>query len=276
MADWTNTEVDLIIADYFSMLDKELSGQSYNKTEHRRALIEHLNLRSNASIEFKHANISAVLIKLGLPFIKGYMPRYNYQNILEERVIKYLRNQKGTLEPKFIQFAEFIPSHPVNYDFSKIIDEAPEPQLVAEPTIKYAKRPIKINYLEREQTNISLGEQGESLVIEYEKWNLINNGKNSLADKIEWVSKFDDGAGFDILSKNLNGTDKFIEVKTTKLSKDTPIFFSKNEYEFSKEKSAHYTLYRVFNFTKNPKIFLVNGNFDSFCKKEAVQFKGYF
>ncbi|WP_414601187.1 DUF3883 domain-containing protein [Algoriphagus sp. NG3] len=81
---------------------------------------------------------------------------------------------------------------------------------------------------------------------------------------------------FDILSHNPNGTDKFIEVRTTKLAKETPIFFSSNEYQFSKVNNDSYHLYRVFDFAKSPKLFTVNGDFDSFCRKEPVQFKGWF
>jgi hypothetical protein len=277
MADWSDNEVDLIIADYFAMLSDELEGRKYNKSQHRKQLIKLLDERSNGSIEFKHQNITAVLRKLGLPFIKGYKYRSNYQHILEDKVIDHLKTQKQILEPKFLHFAEEAPNIIGDYNFKNIIAKPPiKKNIVAEPEIEYSRKPIKINYLEREQNNSSLGEQGERLVLKYEKWHLIQNGKESLADKIEWISPNDDGAGFDILSKNLNGTDKYIEVKTTKLSKETPLFFSKNEYEFSKEKSKDYNLYRVFDFSKKPKIFFLNGDFDSFCNKEAIQFKGYF
>ncbi len=59
MADWSDIEVELIIEDYFQMLQKELTGQEYNKTEHRNRLIKLLNNRSDGSVEFKHQNISA-------------------------------------------------------------------------------------------------------------------------------------------------------------------------------------------------------------------------
>lgn len=276
MADWSNIEVDLIIADYFAMLYKELSGIKYVKSQHRSALIKLLNDRSNGSIEFKHQNISAVLIKLGLPFIKGYMPHYNYQRALEERVINHLKDQKQIIEPKFMAFATEVPTGAIAYNFSSILTTPPVKNILLEPEIKYDRKPIKINYLEREQNNILLGQRGEELVIEYEKWTLIKAGKASLADKIEWVSQDDDGAGFDILSKHINGKDKYIEVKTTKLSKEAPLFFSKNEYEFSQENETNYHLYRIFDFAKDPKMFFLKGDFDSFCHKEAIQYKGYF
>lgn len=276
MADWSNTEVDLIIADYFAMLYKELSGVSYIKSQHRANLTGVLDERSNGSIEFKHQNISAVLRKLGLPYIRGYKPLPNYQRILEERVIDYLKDQRQILEPRFMAFAKEVPTALVNYDFSKMLTPPPVKNAFLEPEITYERKPIKINYLEREQNNISLGQRGEELVIAYEQWSLIQAGKASLAEKIEWVSQSDDGAGFDILSKHVNGKDKYIEVKTTKLSKEAPLFFSKNEYEFSKENETNYHLYRLYDFAKDPKLFFLKGDFDSFCHKEAIQYKGYF
>ena len=61
---WSDIEVELIVAEYFSMLSKELSGKNYKKSEHRKKLLPLLNNRSEGSIEFKHQNISAVLINL--------------------------------------------------------------------------------------------------------------------------------------------------------------------------------------------------------------------
>ncbi|MFL6811299.1 MAG: hypothetical protein ACJ8FD_20030, partial [Bradyrhizobium canariense] len=75
--DWTDEELDRIVADYFSMLGEEITGASYNKAAHNRALRDRLD-RSKSSVEFKHRNISAVLVKLGLPRINGYFPAENY------------------------------------------------------------------------------------------------------------------------------------------------------------------------------------------------------
>ncbi|MDO8318106.1 hypothetical protein [Rhodoferax sp.] len=68
--DWSREEVEAIIADYLNMLALELSGQSFNKTEHRKSLQTKLNGRSDASIEVKHCNISAAMIDLGFPIFE--------------------------------------------------------------------------------------------------------------------------------------------------------------------------------------------------------------
>jgi hypothetical protein len=61
---WTDEENDLIVADYFAMLADDISARRYSKAEHRRALLPLLNDRSEGAVEFKHQNISAVLVRL--------------------------------------------------------------------------------------------------------------------------------------------------------------------------------------------------------------------
>ncbi|HLF65933.1 MAG TPA: DUF3883 domain-containing protein [Saprospiraceae bacterium] len=133
------------------------------------------------------------------------------------------------LEPRFIDFANASLDNPPKVNYNNLIDNAPSPQAsVFRDESPYVKKPIKINYLEQEQRNLALGIRGEQIAVEYERWRLTNIGKNSFAEKVEWIAQYDDGAGFDILSRNDNGSDRYIEVKTTKLSKETPIFFTKN------------------------------------------------
>jgi hypothetical protein len=274
---WLNTEVQLIVADYFNMLTAELKGEDYNKAAHRRALLPLLENRSDGSVEFKHQNISAVLVELGQPFIKGYLPRFNYQQILKEAVIDYL-NQNLSIENQFKLFAEKeIVKPKIGIDFLKFVAEPPKGNHSYEPKVTYRRNPIKINYLEKEQRNRNLGYLGEELVMEYERWQLIKLGKEILADKVEWISRDQgDGTGFDILSRNLNGTDKYIEVKTTKLSKETPIFFSKNELEFSIDHQKDFYLYRVFDFEKKAQMFTRNGALSEVCHPVPLSYKGFF
>ena len=276
MDSWSNYEVELIVTDYFQMLSDELTGKPYKKSEHRKNLLPLLNNRSEGSIEFKHQNISAVLINFGQPYIKGYLPRYNYQKILEEIVINYLYNNLG-IEDKFKQFADKDVHIKSTVNFEKLIIEPPVLVLVAEPSPSYHRSPIKVNYLEREQSNNKLGKSGEELVLHYEKWVLIKNGKDNLAELVRWISKEEgDGAGFDILSKNNNGSDKYIEVKTTKLGKETPFFFSRNELIFSQQHIKDFHLFRLFNFESEARMFTKIGGLDTICHSVPVSYKGYF
>jgi len=277
MGDWTKLEVELIIVDYFQMLSKELAGISYKKSTHRKSLLPLLNKRSEGSIEFKHQNISAALINLGLPYIKGYLPRFNYQKLLEEKVINYLAVNKS-IENNFKIFTDKeIIKQGSNFDFEKIVVDAPSVSHVHEPSLSFGRTPIKINYLEREQMNTKLGLLGEQLVLEYEKWSLIQIGKEKLAEQVRWISQEEgDGTGFDILSRNIDGTDKYVEVKTTRLGKETPFFFSRNELLFSIKHTNSFNLVRLFSFEDNAKMFIKNGGLDAICNSVPMTFKGYF
>jgi hypothetical protein len=74
-------ELDAIVADYFDMLEADLSGRPYVKSRHSQALMARIG-RTHRSVEFKRQNISAVLDELGMPWIPGYLPKRNYQNAI--------------------------------------------------------------------------------------------------------------------------------------------------------------------------------------------------
>ena len=76
------------MADYFAMLRKSIAGETYSKTEHRRALRQLIPSRSEASLENKHRNISAVLMEEKLTWIPGYKPLTHYQGLLRDAVVE--------------------------------------------------------------------------------------------------------------------------------------------------------------------------------------------
>jgi hypothetical protein len=274
--DWTREEVEIIVAEYFDMLAKEQSGVRYSKSETRSRILPLLKKRSNGSVEFKNRNISAVLSKMGQPYIRGYLPAYNYQKVLLEEAVSTYLQRKPEIEDTFKLFASNAPSLGV-LAFESMVESIPEKNSAFRERELVYRSPIQVNYIELEQANRTVGKAGEGIALEYERWRLIQAGKDYLADKIEWVSQTQgDGLGFDILSRNVNGTDRYIEVKATKLTKDAPFYFSALEYDFSKRNRSNFFLYRVFNMKATPKLFIASGAYDDFCNMGPTQFKGTF
>ena len=273
---WSESEVEAAVEDYFNMLRLELSGQKYNKTKHRRALMEQLNNRSEGSIELKHQNISAVLIEMGIPYIDGYKPRFNYQRTLLPAAVSDYLTRNPDIQALFEADSQATPSVPTVEDFLAAMEEPPGAEerkrpVVSEPTAIY--NPVGVNYLEKEARNQSLGEAGEQFVINFERARLIHAGKESLADRIEQVSvTIGPSAGFDILSFEENGVDRLIEAKTTKYGKSTPFFVTSNELRFSRENSSRYFLYRLFKFREHPRLFTLHGDLEERCILEASEF----
>lgn len=99
--------------------------------------------------------------------------------------------------------------------------------------------------------NTKLGSTGEDIVVMYEKRELINNGREDLAEQVMKTSDFaGNSESFDILSYDLNGNKKYIEVKTTTGGIENLFYISENEVLFSEEFSENYYLYRLYNFNK--------------------------
>ena len=64
------------------------------KSHRAAALMDQIG-RTHRSVEFKHMNISAVLKDLDRPTIKGYKPKFNFQNAIFEAIDRYLGDQPG-------------------------------------------------------------------------------------------------------------------------------------------------------------------------------------
>ena len=105
-----------------------------------------------------------------------------------------------------------------------------------------------VDYSARDKSNKKLGLKGEKLVLMYEKQYLIKNNRKDLEEMVSHDSvKIGDGLGYDILSFDINGNKKFIEVKTTKGSNKITFFISPTELGRSKIEKNYY-LYRVYNY----------------------------
>ena len=271
---WAREEVEATVASYLGMLRAELSGTPYSKTEQRRRLLPLLQSRSEQSIEFKHANISAILIELGFPFISGYKPRSNYQGLLYEVVSEQLAGN-AVIHKLAAADTEQPATVPTVDDILNALTEPPKSvalkNRVAAPSARYSAAPV--NYLEREANNRSLGLAGEEFVINFERARLIRAGVEKLALRIEHVAKVrGDTAGFDVLSFEQSGVERLIEVKTTKYGAHTPFFVSRNELEVSETQTKQYHLYRVFEFRARPLLFTLRGALSSTCKLDATNY----
>lgn len=229
-------------------------------------LLGKLNGRSEGAIERKHQNISAILLENGWPYINGYKPLGNYQGMLREIVETRLGNDR-LLDEVAIQATVSPATTPLLQNYAKTLVPPPEQRWVVREPVTVYRLPQQRDYLEREARNISLGHAGEAFVVHFEHLRLRAHGQPKLADKVEHVSQsHGDGLGFDVLSFDTDGRERFIEVKTTAFGKETPFFISQNEVSFAKENAAQFHLYRLFDFRRNPRLFDLPGVVDQHCK----------
>ena len=279
--DWSSEECRLIVADYFDMLRAELSGVSYSKTKHRKALSAQLMARTDGSIEYKHQNISAILIEMGHTYIAGYKPASNYQSHLITTIGEYLnRHERELVELVQKEQTQLLPGHLdlAVLDWKALLTEAPHRDLKKPSQGNKEFIPKRYNYSEREVNNRRLGELGEQFVLKFEKARLASSGKKGLVADVEWTSKEKgDGAGFDIRSFNLGDESPlYIEVKTTNSGKHQPFYISANELNFAQSHEPSWSLYRVFGFRSKPKLFTLSGSLSAYAHLEPTEYRADF
>ncbi len=273
--DWTDEENDLIVADYFAMLADDVLGNTYNKTEHRRRLLPHLRNRSEGSIEFKHQNISAALKALGEDWIPGYKPADNFQMALTGAVVRWLQNN-----PQWLNRVSDRPQADGMAETAKLWI-GPAPTLSNQPPPQELEKTLRIAYkfdvAGRDERNRNLGRAGEERVFSHERTILGTAGREDLARQVRWVSEEDgDGAGYDIASFEADGRPRLIEVKTTNGWERTPFHISRNELAVSEERRTEWCLFRLWNFSREPKAFELRPPLDAHVSLTATSFQASF
>ncbi len=272
---WTDEENDLIVADYFAMLADDIAGCSYNKAAHRRSLITLLQRRSDGSVEFKHQNISAVLKGLGEDWIPGYKPAFNFQMTLVDAVTRWL-----VWNPAWLRRMPSIRSTTGLRDATQIW-AGPPPTLSNQPPPQELEQMLhvarKFDVAGRDKRNRALGHAGEERVLAHERSVLKSSGRDDLAQKVRWVSEEDgDGAGYDIASFTPDGRQRLIEVKTTNGWERTPFHISRNELAVAEKRRAEWCLFRLWNFSREPKAFELHPPLDAHVSLTPTSFQASF
>ena len=267
--DWSDVELDFIIVDYFRMLKSELNGIEYNKSAHRRSLVE-LTGRTEGSVERKHQNISAVLRELLLPTISGYKPLPNFQKSIIDAIERYLIGNPGSLvlQPPITGLSEAP---------NLFIEPPPSLVPIIPKDAELARLVRKFDPVERDFRNRSLGKAGEEVVFTFERQQLVAQGRSDLARKVRWVSQEDgDGAGYDIRSYYQNGSERLIEVKTTNGIQTTPFYLTRNELSFSRERPKEFRICRLYDFAKKPRMFELVPPIEKLVRLEPLSFSASF
>ena len=112
-------------------------------------------------------------------------------------------------------------------------------------------------------------------MVEVERHRLLTLGRDDLAKKVEWVAQtIGDGLGFDVLSfDELDDSERLIEVKTTGLGKYFPFYVTGNELRCSEDVQQQFHLYRVFDFARTPRLYVLQGSLRVTCRLDAVQYR---
>lgn len=97
------------------------------------------------------------------------------------------------------------------------------------------------------------GELGEAEALEYERRRLKSAKRTDLAAKVKWVSKDDVRLGYDIRSYETDGSDRFVEVKSTQ-GTGKSFHISRNEVRAAEKHGKNYVILRLTKVRDRPAI----------------------
>ncbi len=103
-----------------------------------------------------------------------------------------------------------------------------------------------------------LGDAGEDAVLKFERARLLYFGREDLAIKVSKAHK--DDRSYDIDSFDLDEQKIFVEVKTTDKGETFPFILRRSQLVESEEHPERYLLYRLCEFPKSPKLYILSGS----------------
>ena len=273
--DWTERELDLIVQTYFAILEAIPTAPRGFKADAKRTLDNEIG-RGIGSIDFKLGNLSFVASNVGIPPLPGFAPaRKAQRGPIYEAFGRYL-----TAHPEVLADGAFLPNRAegVRAGAAGTPSAAPQfPQVDSDPAGLLPTDPVpalsqarearpeglvrlvrKFDPAARDERNRLLGRLGEQHVLNHEIARLIGGERMDLAKKVEWTSDVHgDGAGYDIKSFDLDGSERLIEVKATKGGPMTDFFLTRVEREVSMDHQEAWRLYRLHTVATEPRLFVL-------------------
>ena len=112
-------------------------------------------------------------------------------------------------------------------------------------------------------------------MFDLERLRLKAAGRDDLAGRVVWASQdIGDGLGFDILSfDDADDSERLVEVKTTGLGKFFPFSVTGNEVRCSEDVPRQYHLFWVFDFGREPRLYILHGSLRAVCHLDPVLFR---
>lgn len=255
---------EVLVQNYFIMLDAELHGELYSKADHRNRIMQELGARDTDEIDLAHRHVSAALAETGLPFSDAFPPKEACPPEIEKAVHVFIEANPDLVEALWIDAVPPASSIPVELDDSRAHWVAAPEQTGFKPTGRSAWHPAGVNeidYRMRESWNRNLAIAGERFVLAYERARLREAGLKEQVDKVAWQSQtFGDSFGYDIRSLEDDGSERLICVKTTNYGARFPFTLTDSELQRARENPGNFHVYRVFQVSRGARLYVLSGS----------------
>ncbi|MBO9707816.1 MAG: DUF3883 domain-containing protein [Caulobacter sp.] len=246
---WTDADHDLVVGDYFVMLDKTMRGLAVDPATHQRAL-RFVTGRSGGAITFLQGELSAALSLIGLPTLKDHPPRWDIGEGLVEAIDRYL-----TARPSVLKDLTQPPLLLGRVAAPVLAEGAP----VAPPPVaiqgRLAELVARFDPALRDQDARILARIGVAAALAYEQERLVKRGRSDLADLVRLALPPVEGC--DLLSFSRTGEPRHVAVKATTGGPSTPFALTPEETALSQAQPDAFQVYRLYDLAREARVFRV-------------------
>jgi hypothetical protein len=246
---WTEAGHDLVVGDYFVMLDKAMSSRPCDAPSHQRGL-RLVTGRSGGAITFLQGEISAVLTLIGLPTLRDHPPRWDVADGLVDAVDRHLSSKPAVLK----DLAQ--PPALLGRIAAPVLAEGAPPSAAPPAPGERARRLIaRFDPAERDLQARMLARIGVAAALAYEQERLIARGRPDLADQVRLALPPIEGC--DLLGFSRTGAPRRIAVKTTTGGPATPFRLTPAEAALSRAEPEAFQVYRLYDVGREARVFRV-------------------
>lgn len=264
--------LDALFEHYLTMLEAGVRGEVLGQARHFTELMNAFGALSEATIRAHFAEISAVLLHCGLPFLDVYPPIARASRSLRRRLVQFLDRERARLAriwlgetavrrvrvpDEIVDLQGVWAPPPLNNDFRV------EAYLAGRSHF-----PTFGGFQRREERFEALREGGCRFVLAFERARLKHEQCDALARQVRVLTSGDERSeGCDIESFEASGEKRYIRVSATQYSRRFPPLVEPRALVAGFRHGAHFFLYRVFHFCWDPKLYMVQGDL-----RECLQF----
>ena len=245
---WNEAEHDLVVGDYFVMLDKAMTGRAFDPANHQRAL-RFVTNRSGGAITFLQGEISAILTLVGLPTLKDHPPRWDFGDGLIDAIDRHL-----TAKPAALKDLAQPPALLGRAAAPVLAEGAPSRAVHAPPGERTQRLMAKFDPAVRDQDARILARIGVAAALAYEQRRLEERGRADLAAQIRLALPPEDD-GCDLISFSATGAPRLIAVKTTTGGAATPFRLTPKEEALSRLQPGAFLVYRLYDVAREARVF---------------------
>jgi hypothetical protein len=270
-----------IVADYFEMLRAELRGEMFSKADHRHRLAAELGLNDPDLVDLAFQQVSSVLLEMGMPVVDGFRPLNGWPVALANSVQAHLEAKPELVDDLWISSDASKVTVPVELDDSRmVLMPTPLPgehDGAAGRAERWAPSvALDVDFRAREARDEALVVAGQRFVLAYERARLRETGYKNLVGKIEWVAQDrGDALGFHVRSFDEQGEPRSIIVKSTNFGARLPFALTHAELVLGQELGSKVCIYRVFAFSRNPRLFVLPGPFDRILSLVPLEHRAF-